>query len=387
MTSQQFDLHASITEQAMEEARSFTGMPLRVEPWHHEATLDTIRHYAFGIGDDNPLWSVESYAEASPHGTILAPPTFLYSVYDGAIGLGFPGVQPFYAGTSWKFYETLRRGDRYRPEATMGELEVRTGRNAGSFVIQNVHTRYVRVHDGVVVAEADAGTFRVARSLAVGGLKYESREPHQYSDDELDDIIAEALREPRRGATPRYAVDLKPGDEIPAVVKGPLKQITMTAYYAGCIGSPGYKADEIGWRYRDWALHDPERLPNNYDPSYFSEKVLPSLGHQDAAVARELGMPGAYGNGPQKCGWMGHAVTNWMGDSGQLSTLDVRLRRPDVFGDTTWCWGTVESVTRDAEGRGRVRLRLAARNQLGVQTADGSAEVLLAWSAGGPDPT
>ena len=27
-----------------------------VEPWCHEATRDNIRHYAHGIGDDNPLW-------------------------------------------------------------------------------------------------------------------------------------------------------------------------------------------------------------------------------------------------------------------------------------------------------------------------------------------
>ena len=27
-----------------------------LEPWCHEATRDNIRHYAHGIGDDNPLW-------------------------------------------------------------------------------------------------------------------------------------------------------------------------------------------------------------------------------------------------------------------------------------------------------------------------------------------
>jgi acyl dehydratase len=382
MSVQQFDLHADLTEAGIEEAKSFVGMPLRVEPWHHEATLDTIRHYAYGIGDDNPLWSDEDYAAVSVHGGIVAPPTFLYSVYDGAIGLGLPGVQPFYAGTSWTFHEPIRRGDRFRPEATMGELEVREGSKAGPFIIQHVNTRYVRVADEVVVAEATAGTFRVARSNATQGLKYEQRAPQTYTDEELDDIIAQALSEPRRGGRPRYAREVQVGEELPPVVKGPLKQITMTAYYAGCIGSPGYKADEIGWRYRDWAMNSPERLPNNYDPSYFAERVLPSLGHQDASVARELGMPGAYGNGPQKCGWMGHAVTNWMGDGGHLQELTVRLRLPDVFGDVSWCAGTVESVTRDTRGRGRVTMRLHARNQRDEQTAEGSAVVLLPWSAG-----
>lgn len=178
-------------------------------------------------------------------------------------------------------------------------------------------------------------------------------------------------------ATPRYAEDVSVGDEVPAVVKGPLNQITMTAYYAGSIGSPGYKADELNWQYRDWALNAPENLPNNYDPTYFSESVLPSLGHQDDGVAREIGMPGAYSNGPQKCGWMGHAVTNWMGNHGQVDTLNVRLRRPDIFGDVNWCSGRITEVDLSDPEFGIVHMDLKSVNQLDEITAEGSASVKL----------
>lgn len=380
------DFHVDITDEMISQAQDLVGTPLRVEPWHHEATLDTIRHYAWGIGDRNPLWFDEEYARSSVHGSVMAPPTFLYSVYDGAIGLGFAGVQPFYAGTSWTFHEPIRRGDRFRPEATMGELTVHDGEHAGRFVIQHVDTSYVRVSDGTVVAESTAGTFRVARSGAQRGLRYEQREPQTYSDEELEDIAAQALSEPVRGAEPRFAEDVEPGETIASVVKGPLKQITMTAYYAGCIGSPGYKADEIAWLYRDWALNAPEKLPNNYDPTYFSERVLPSLGHQDAGVARELGMPGAYGNGPQKCGWMTHPITNWMGDRGRLRSLSVRLRRPDVFGDVNWCGGTVDEIQSLDDDHAVAVVKLQATNQRDEMTAEGTAEVILPRrsSKGGP---
>ncbi|GAA1515772.1 MaoC family dehydratase N-terminal domain-containing protein [Sphaerisporangium rubeum] len=377
MAERLLDYHVAITDEMIDEARAYTGMPVRVEPWNHEATLDTIRHYAWGIGDANPLWCDEEYAASGPYGTVVAPPAFLYSSYDGAIGLGFPGVQPFYSGTEWRFHDVVRRGDRIRPEATMGDLEVREGANAGRFVIQRVHTRYVREADDVVVAEATAGTFRVARSQASGGLRYEARGAHRFTDEQLDDIARQALSEPLQGDKPLYVDDVRAGESIPQVVKGPLKQITMTAYYAGCIGSPGYKADEVAWRYRDWALHDPGKLPNNYDPTYFSERVLPSLGHQNADVARELGMPGAYGNGPQKCGWMSHPITNWMGDHGRLERLEVRLRRPDVFGDVTWCGGTVTAVDEGEGPTGTVTLALRATNQRGEVTAEGTAEVAL----------
>ena len=51
----------------------------------------------------------------------------------------------------------------------------------------------------------------------------------------------------------------------------------MTAYYMGCMGSPGYKGCEIAWKYRYYAENDPSHLPTNYDRSYFAEAVLPSV--------------------------------------------------------------------------------------------------------------
>ena len=49
---------AVITDEAVEQLRRLIGVPIvdTVEPWCYEATRDNIRHYAHGIGDDNPLW-------------------------------------------------------------------------------------------------------------------------------------------------------------------------------------------------------------------------------------------------------------------------------------------------------------------------------------------
>ncbi len=45
-----------ITEAALESLRARIGVPIEdsLEPWCHEVTRDNIRHYAHGIGDDNP---------------------------------------------------------------------------------------------------------------------------------------------------------------------------------------------------------------------------------------------------------------------------------------------------------------------------------------------
>ena len=370
--TQALEYQVGLSDEMLEEARGFEGMEIRTEPWNREATIDTIRHYAWGIGDANPLWCDEDYGKASSYGGVLAPPTFLYSVFDGAIGLGMIGIQPIYAGTDWEFLAPVRVGDRLTAEAVMGPVEIKAGRHSDRFAIQYVRTTYRNQH-GEAVAIGNARTFRVPRSGVEGGLRYQPRTPRPYSDEELERIRDQAISEPVHGATTRRYEDVSVGDTIPSVVKGPIDQITMTAYYAGVPGSPGYKACEVAWQYRTWATEDPSKLPNNYDTTYFSEKTLPSLGHQNASVAQEIGMPGAYNNGPQKCGWMAHPVTNWMGDAGFMTSLQVRLRRPDVFGDTVWISGTVAEKLDDNQ----VRIELKAVNQEGETTAEGTATVRL----------
>ncbi len=47
-----------ITEEGLDDLRQRIGVKISetAEPWSYEATRDNIRHYAHGIGDDNPLW-------------------------------------------------------------------------------------------------------------------------------------------------------------------------------------------------------------------------------------------------------------------------------------------------------------------------------------------
>ena len=53
-----------ITERGLDDLRAALASRIEdtLEPWCHEATRDNIRHYAHGIGDDNPLWCDPAYA-------------------------------------------------------------------------------------------------------------------------------------------------------------------------------------------------------------------------------------------------------------------------------------------------------------------------------------
>jgi len=85
-------------------------------------------------------------------------------------------------------------------------------------------------------------------------------------------------------------------------------------------------------------------------------------------------VPGAYDYGPERVSWMGHLVTDWMGDDGFLKVLDIQVRRHNVLGELVTCEGTVKAVRPDA---GEVDLYLIARNQDGHESARGTATVVL----------
>src|SRR3546814_17627181 len=63
-----------ITEEGLADLRRRIGVPITdtVEPWNYEATRDGIRHYAHGIGDDNPMECDPTYAAKTKYGTVGA---------------------------------------------------------------------------------------------------------------------------------------------------------------------------------------------------------------------------------------------------------------------------------------------------------------------------
>ena len=46
-----------------------------------------------------------------------------------------------------------------------------------------------------------------------------------------------------------------------------------------------------------------------------------------------VGTPGAYDYGPERCSWLTHHLTNWMGDDGFLHKSSCKIRRHNPEGD------------------------------------------------------
>ena len=137
-----------ITEEALERLRSRIGTYNRPSFYgmgtlHESATRDNIRHFVRGIGDPNPLWVDAEYAQKTRWGKIIAPPTFLYSVYwtSGRTG-GLPGVHGFHAGNDWLWRRPIYLDDEITVQEQFTDLEEKKGEFAGRVFIQSSISTY-----------------------------------------------------------------------------------------------------------------------------------------------------------------------------------------------------------------------------------------------------
>ena len=334
--------------------------------FNEQASQDAIRHFCQGIGDQNPLYWDLSYGHGTKYGTILAPPCFLYSVYwtSGRVG-GLPGVHGFHAGNDWEWFRPIRLDDKISVQEQFTGLEEKESQFAGKILIQSSVSYYYNQR-GEAIAKTRGWQIRAERSAARERRKYKF-EPYTYSRDEIAAIQEAVLGEEIRGNNPRWFEDVNVGDELKPVVKGPMSHGDITAFVAGCIGgiSHGIQLNEM-LRHPSWGFTDPS--------TGALEAVIRV--HDIKEAADSAGLPGAYDYGCQRCCWMGHLLTNWVGDHGFVKKMYVELRRFNVLGDTTWCKGKVTGK-REENGEHLVDMDVWGENQRKEVTMKGTATVRL----------
>jgi len=350
----------TITDEALAGLRALIGKEIRrPEPYLEVASRDAIRHWAHGIGDRNPLWAAAR----------LAPPTILFAMDRIVSGYvtGLPGIHAMYAGTDFRWRRAVREGDRVLGRSVLLDLEEKASTFARRAIRQTYRTTFVDDAEAIV-CEADSWCFRTERDTARELQKYRALEPHRYAPEEIERIRRAYAGEAIRGAAPRYWEDVTVGEPLPEVVKGPLTVTSVIAFVQGW-GSLYVRAH--GLAFDLFERHPALGIPNEFGVPEPPERV-----HWDADLARAVGVPAPYDYGPERVAWLGHLVTNWMGDAGTLARLNVQVRRHNLIGDTTWCRGRVAAKTV-LEARGEVTLDLVAVNQRDETIAQGQAVVVL----------
>ena len=134
-----------------------------------------------------------------------------------------------------------------------------------------------------------------------------------------------------------YGEDVKVGDAIPPLVKGPIAQIQLTRY-AGASG--------------------------DFNPI-----------HQDAEFARAAGMGGVFAHGMLSMGFVAQSVTDWLG-AGTVRKLGVRFTALVRLKDVITCTGRVLG-TNEKNGERLVELEVWAENQRGEKVVSGRATIEL----------
>jgi acyl dehydratase len=357
-----------ITEEGLERLRNSFGRIYRPYRPHEVATKDAIRHFADAIGDPNPLWRDSTYARDTRYGCVIAPPFFPYAVAAVQRMEGLPGVHAFYCGVEWEWHDVIREGDTITVEDTPTELEKKRGKMGGEQYLQIGKTYYYR--DGSLVAVCKGMSMRVERKAAKDRGKYKDTKLHAVTAEELEQIYGAIERQERRGRNARYWEEVRVGEELVPVVKGPLGMEDMIAWYVGTAAPHFAKAHELRLMYLKehpaWAYKDPET----------GAVGQMSAVHERTDLTDSIGLAGPYDLGVQRFSWIGHLICNWMGDDGFLRRVSAQCRLFNYFGDTQYLKGKV--IDKYVEnGDHIVEIEIITENQRGENTMPGKAAVVL----------
>lgn len=363
------------TDEMLANMRALIGTDLRTDSCvnNEYATRLAILRFAEGIGDDNPLWTDEAYAQQSPHGTLIAPPSFIFACL-GSIQVGWPGLGGFHCETKLTFNRPIRVGDKIKASVTFDGFDGPTDdSNFGGRRIKDYLRQEYRNQDGELVSTFICSRMRFERTEMQKRASTRTIEiPHPWTDEQLVAIEDQVMAEKPRGATPRYWDDVQVGDEIDVITKGPLGLTDFIAFIAaGAAPIPRISAHGVALRrYRkhpNWAFRDPKT--HALEPVY-------SVHYNDYA-AKLQGAQIAYDVGIQRTCWQTHSLTNWMGDAGFLKASTSQYRAHVYLSDVVQLGGRVEAKEIDADGQHVVRLTTWARNQRDQNVMPGTAVIAL----------
>lgn len=360
-----------ITDEALASLQARIGVKIEntLEPWCYESTRDNIRHYAHGIGDDNPLWCDPDYGKTTQYGDIIGLPSFLFAcnrVASGYVG-GLPGVHAMFAGVDFTWHMPIRRNMEITSEVYLKDLIEHETRFAGRSIQQIYHVDYY-TPEGDCLASADTWCFRTDRDQArEQGTKYqeEKQAPHRvYTEEEIEVVYDLYAEEKVRGAETLHWDDVTVGTQLPTMVKGPM---TVTGFigYAQGWGGLYIRANKLA--YKMISQHRGLGIKNKYGIPDCPERV-----HWETEFAHKVGVPGAYDYGPERCSWMTHFITNWIGDNGMLHKLYSEIRRHNPEGDIIYINGEVTDKYQE-QGKHYIAFDIKLTNQEGALSSLGRA--------------
>lgn len=379
----------TIKDEDIERARLLLGVdvPSRTREYIQTATIDNIRNFAAGCGNDNPLHCDPDYAAATRWGDVTAP-----SMMAGIINAPlrgdpldpelkaktksmFRGVHVFVSGSTWDWYRPIYPGDTIYSFGGEETLDVKPSEFAGRSVIQV--NRIVKMNQRAEVV----GVYRILRvlterSTAAKKGKYSAIEPQHYTDEDMARIDAIYEAEQVQGAKKRYWEDVKIGDDLGTMAKGPLTVTDVICFHAGGYGFVPYAPCVGRLAYKNRKRIAPFYVKNEYGIPDVAQRL-----HWDPLWAQAIGNPMAYDYGVMRENYLYHYLTDWCGDDGLVLHLHDEIRKFNYIGDTQVITGEVVGK-REEDGRQLVDVMVQFKNQRDEVTVKADATIALPGKAG-----
>jgi acyl dehydratase len=375
---------AVITDEMMAKMRQLVGKKLRIENSinNEEATRIAIRKFADGIGDPNPLWCDEEYAKKSKYGSIVAPPSWIFSVFSG-LQFGWAGLGGFHSETDAEFYRPILKNDRISPECIYRGFE---GPKPSSFaeriIIDRKENTYTN-QNNELVAKVKWSSIRMERSKARQKGKYSNIQlPHPWTEQQLKEIEEEVLSEEIRGVNTRFWEDVEIGEVLGPVVKGPIGLTDEIAFLIGG-GAPIPRLAAHGVQLRQYRRHPAWAFR---DPNTHALEPVFSVHYNKGAALAQGGLPMQYDIGFQRHCWQIHLLTNWIGDDGWLRRSSVEYRKFVYHSDVVWLRGKITKKYVDDNDENCIDIETSTVNQRGEEVMPGRATVILPSRDKGASP-
>lgn len=344
------------------------GFPGR-RPWRTEATRDAIYHLALAVGDLSPLYVDEEYAQKTRWGTLIAPPIIVQTMDTlravGSSGLpeGLPGVHSIWTGSRYEFERPVKLNDRVTHKCYLKEVTERPSSFGDNRSIYQTYEAVYWNQAGEKIGVRQDTWMRAERKKTAEKKKYGEVSLAEWAPADIARFMEEYRRPTRRAAV--WWDDIQVGDKLGPIIKGPLTPTAEIAFesYFGIYLVGNVVAANL------YAKHPALMIPNEQGVPEPPQRV-----HWDNTFTqRLLGLPGAYDLGPERCSWLMQGVTDFIGDNGLLTMIDVQYRKFNYMGDVSWVRGEVtEKLERD--GKAYIRCTIECVNHRDEVTAKGVAE-------------
>lgn len=389
-TSAEFEkaTNYSFKEEDIERAKALVGQyaASATREYLTRATHDSMRNFARGYGDDNPLYNTEEYGERTRWGAQIAPPMIPIALNRPLYGdapekkvkrPSFRGIHVFVSGSTWNWYRPIYEGDQlFSFGGTESVIEKKSEFAERSLLVTYASIKMNQRAETVAISRTLA--IHTERKTAREKGKYADIEPASYTEDDLAKIDAIYEAEQPRGADPRFWEDVEVGEPIQPMAKGPLTTTDMIVFHAGGYGFVPYAPCSNRIAYNNRQRIAPFYVKNEYGIPDVAQRV-----HWDSAWAQAIGNPMAYDYGVMRDCHLSHFLTDWMGDDGWLVSQSSEIRKFNYIGDTTVITGEVVGK-RIEDGRCLVDIEMRGTNQRDVVTCPGTAVVALPSREHGP---